>query len=256
MTRSDAEFDAFISYSHRDKAWVVERLLPALEEAGLRVAIDFRDFPVGPYAEVNMERAVAVSRRVVLVMSPDWLHSPWSQVEYRAIGSAKEKVLPLLIAPADLPDGLRRHTYADFVTGRFESEMARVIANIRAARADPVTDQAAVAAPSSAPASPASSAPVLKPTEWKLMLADLLVRSGKAHPSSRRALCLEMRVDPDELTFLESNPKSFAIELVSWLDATGAIEGLFAMCRILEPMLRGEPARRLDAVRASLVSRV
>ena len=37
-------YDVFISYSHADQAWVCGELLPRLEEAGLKVCIDQRDF--------------------------------------------------------------------------------------------------------------------------------------------------------------------------------------------------------------------
>ena len=40
-------YDVFISYSHTDRAWVWEELLPRLEQIGLRVCIDNRDFEIG-----------------------------------------------------------------------------------------------------------------------------------------------------------------------------------------------------------------
>ena len=60
----------FISYSHHDKAWVCEWLLPRLEAAGLKVLIDTRDFAVGAPVLVNIERAVEASRRTLLVLTP------------------------------------------------------------------------------------------------------------------------------------------------------------------------------------------
>ena len=75
-------YDVFISYSHKDQAWVDSQLMPRLEGAGLHVAIDYRDFPLGRIAQQNMEQAVDSSRRVVLVMSPNWLQSQWSGFEY------------------------------------------------------------------------------------------------------------------------------------------------------------------------------
>jgi hypothetical protein len=41
------EYDVFISYSHADRAWVWNELLPRLERAGLRVCIDDRNFEIG-----------------------------------------------------------------------------------------------------------------------------------------------------------------------------------------------------------------
>jgi hypothetical protein len=39
--------DAFVSYSHADADWVWKWLRPRLEEAGLRLCLDRRDFDVG-----------------------------------------------------------------------------------------------------------------------------------------------------------------------------------------------------------------
>ena len=48
----------FISYSHQDREWVENWLMPRLEEAGLEVCIDFRDFKIGRASVLNMEEAV------------------------------------------------------------------------------------------------------------------------------------------------------------------------------------------------------
>ncbi|MBM4257237.1 MAG: TIR domain-containing protein [Deltaproteobacteria bacterium] len=58
-------YDVFISYSHVDRGWVWGELLPRLEQAGLRVCIDDRDFEIGTPSLINMERAADSSRRGV-----------------------------------------------------------------------------------------------------------------------------------------------------------------------------------------------
>ena len=35
MADTEFKYDVFISYSHKDEEWVVNTLLPALEDAGL-----------------------------------------------------------------------------------------------------------------------------------------------------------------------------------------------------------------------------
>ncbi len=39
QSQGEFEYDVFISYSHKDEAWVTDTLLPRLEKAGLRVAV-------------------------------------------------------------------------------------------------------------------------------------------------------------------------------------------------------------------------
>ena len=63
-------YDVFISYSHADRAWVWDELLPRLEGAGLRVCIDKRDFEIGVPSLVNMERAVDNSHHTLIVLTP------------------------------------------------------------------------------------------------------------------------------------------------------------------------------------------
>ena len=74
-------YDVFISYSHEDGEWVCEWLLRHLEDAGLHVCIDFRDFDVGVPSLVNMERAVDNSRHTLLVLTAAWVESEWTEFE-------------------------------------------------------------------------------------------------------------------------------------------------------------------------------
>ena len=91
----DQTYDVFISYSHRDAEWVRNWLLPRLERAGLSVCIDFRDFQIGVPSLVNMERAAERSQRTLLVLTPNWVQSEWTNFE------------ALMIQTQD-PVGLRR----------------------------------------------------------------------------------------------------------------------------------------------------
>lgn len=62
----------FISYSHQDREWVENWLMPRLEEAGLEVCIDFRDFKIGRASVLNMEEAVETCDKTLLVLTPKW----------------------------------------------------------------------------------------------------------------------------------------------------------------------------------------
>ena len=81
MAETDFKYDIFISYSHKDEEWVVNTLMPALENAGLGVCIDYRDFDAGKPSIVNMEDAVDESRHTVLVLTPNWTGSEWTDFE-------------------------------------------------------------------------------------------------------------------------------------------------------------------------------
>src|SRR5215470_4956834 len=94
--------DVFISYSHKDEAWVREKLLPWLEKTGLKVIIDYRDFELGVSSILNMEQAVEKSRHTLVVLTPAWVSSAWTEFESLLTGTAdptgrKRRLLPLML---------------------------------------------------------------------------------------------------------------------------------------------------------------
>jgi hypothetical protein len=133
---SEYEFDVFISYSHDDKAWVREVLLPRLEGAGLQVCIDERHFEFGISLLDNIERAVERSRHTLVVLTPAYLESEWAGFEAMLVQSAdpaarQGRMIPLLLQRCELPRRLRALTYADFTDpDRQEEVMARLVAGL------------------------------------------------------------------------------------------------------------------------------
>jgi len=121
VVERDTEFayDVFISYSHKDGEWVRGWLLPRLEDAGLRVCIDFRDLYVAVPILVNMERAINESRKTLLIMTPAWTASQWSTFESLLVQTEDpagrySSFIPLLLRETQLPPRLAALTYADF----------------------------------------------------------------------------------------------------------------------------------------------
>lgn len=115
-------FDVFISYSHKDEAWVTKTLLPKLEAAGLKVCIDFRDFKAGRAAILNMQDAVRSSQRTLLVITQDWFASEWTLFESILVGrkspvGRKEHLIPTRLEACEFPedaDFIANLTYVDF----------------------------------------------------------------------------------------------------------------------------------------------
>jgi hypothetical protein len=71
-------YDAFISYSPDDKPWVDNVLLPDLTRVKQKVCTP-DDFDVGVPKLTNIERFVARSRKILLVLTPPWLGNDWNQ---------------------------------------------------------------------------------------------------------------------------------------------------------------------------------
>lgn len=75
--------DVFVSYRQQepDKSWVRKVLVPGLEERGLRVLIDYRDFRLGPPLVELMAKAVEQSRYTLAVLTPAYLASNFTNLE-------------------------------------------------------------------------------------------------------------------------------------------------------------------------------
>lgn len=112
-------YDVFISYSSQDKEWVRRGLLPRLEKAGLKACIDYRDFTRGAPSISECERGVVESRKVLLVLTPAYIASGWTEIENimtQTLDPANRglRMLPLLKAPCQKPLRFGALTHIDF----------------------------------------------------------------------------------------------------------------------------------------------
>ncbi|WP_204139188.1 toll/interleukin-1 receptor domain-containing protein [Halomicronema sp. CCY15110] len=112
-------YDVFISYSTQDKAWVRGELLQTLEAAGLRVGIDFRDFRPGAATITEIERLAETSERTLLILSPAYMESEWTDFETILLqtfdpANKKLRMIPLRKAVCEIPKRLKVFTYVDF----------------------------------------------------------------------------------------------------------------------------------------------
>ncbi|MER7070870.1 toll/interleukin-1 receptor domain-containing protein [Terrabacter sp. NPDC000476] len=126
--------DAFVSYrrSDPDRAWVTQRLVPALRASGVRVLLDEDDFRLGEPLVLAMTRAVERSRYTVAVLTPAYLASSYTELESlmaehlglenaqsRLIGVMRETVAPRL--------SLRLHIWLDMTDDSgFDTAVARL----------------------------------------------------------------------------------------------------------------------------------
>lgn len=133
-------FDVFISYSHKEAEWVRDWLVTRLKQASISVCIDEESFDIGVPALINMENAVAASRRTLIVLTPAWVSSQWTRFEGLLIqhddpAGVLQLTLPLLLEPCDVPKRIDILTRADF-TGKkdAEAEFAKLLDAIHGKR--------------------------------------------------------------------------------------------------------------------------
>ncbi|CAN7989271.1 unnamed protein product, partial [Ixodes hexagonus] len=86
-------FDAFVSYSKKDEAFVAQILAPELEcgQPPYRLCLHYRDLPMaGGYLTDAITEAVESSRRTIVILSEHFLKSEWCRYEFK---SAHHEVL-------------------------------------------------------------------------------------------------------------------------------------------------------------------
>jgi len=121
--KTKLEYDVFISYSHQNKNWVRGTLLSRLEKAGLKVFIDFRDFKVGAASVKEMERGITKSRKTLIVLTPEYLKSSWTEFEAlmaQTLSPANRnlRVVPVLRKKCSLPISIGYMNYVDFANSK------------------------------------------------------------------------------------------------------------------------------------------
>ncbi|XP_022794422.1 protein toll-like [Stylophora pistillata] len=85
-------YDAFVSYSGNDYRWVLNTLWDRLEnhDPPYTLCVHDRDFQVGKTIQENIFKSVDQSKRMIMVLSNNFLKSEWCLLEFRA---AHRKVL-------------------------------------------------------------------------------------------------------------------------------------------------------------------
>ncbi|XP_045466539.1 toll-like receptor 6 [Harmonia axyridis] len=82
----DRLFDAYISYSVKDEAFVSQVVAPGLEsgDPSYRLCLHYRDFNVSAYVADTIIEAVESSRRTIIVLSKNFLQNEWCRFEFKS----------------------------------------------------------------------------------------------------------------------------------------------------------------------------
>jgi len=112
------KYDIFISHSTKDKNFVL-KLAKDLMANGINVWLDEWNLNVGDSFADTINQAVINSKFVLIIMSPDYFASNWTQQElnlamHKEINERVIKTIPILYRDCLIPDILRTKLYADF----------------------------------------------------------------------------------------------------------------------------------------------
>ncbi|XP_004536485.1 protein toll-like [Ceratitis capitata] len=109
----DKLFDAFISYSHKDESFVVQELLPGLEQGDIafRVCTHERNWLAGAYIPEQIIESVEQSCRTIIVLSQHFIESPWARMEFRtahqsALNEGRARIIIIMLGEVTHMEGL------------------------------------------------------------------------------------------------------------------------------------------------------
>jgi hypothetical protein len=111
-------------------------LLPKLEQEGLHICIDYRDFQIGIPSLVNMENAIDLSRKILLILTPNWVASEWTKFESLLLlaqdpTNLSQRILPILVQLCPLPKRLEILTHLDLTKPEeFDRQVLRLVSAI------------------------------------------------------------------------------------------------------------------------------
>ncbi|XP_044181167.1 toll-like receptor 6 [Acropora millepora] len=116
------QYDVFITFSSQDSNWVKKELIPLVEKHNLNYCIYDRDFEVGKPVVDNAAHSVYTSRKVLAVMSHNYMSSEFCRGElemalYRCAKMGDPCVIVIRIDSIDLrkmPKALRNRTFLDY----------------------------------------------------------------------------------------------------------------------------------------------
>ncbi|KAK3593116.1 hypothetical protein CHS0354_018243 [Potamilus streckersoni] len=117
-------YDAFVSYSSKDDDFVLNKLVPVLENIfNYRLCVHNRDFNVGAAIADNIVYSVESSKRVIVVLSNNFVESEWCHYEFRIahhtlLLEKKNRIIMILLDKIDqsklvpeLQEYIKKNTY-------------------------------------------------------------------------------------------------------------------------------------------------
>lgn len=103
----------FISYARADSAFA-RRLVEDLSEYDLALWLDVINIPKGANWDIEVQKGLDSSDLMLVLLSPDSVNSQNVADEWSYFIEKNKPVLPLLIAPTEVPFRLSRRQRIDF----------------------------------------------------------------------------------------------------------------------------------------------
>ena len=116
----------FISYSRKDIDFV-RKLAGDLESAGYDVWWDLTDLRGGDDWVKTIPAAIASSKYVIVVLTPEAVESEWVRKEYTQALSLRKKIIPILLKPGNVPFALNTINFVNFTSGEYADRFKELL---------------------------------------------------------------------------------------------------------------------------------
>jgi len=160
--------DVFLSYNRAQKDWTRD-LAIRLRHAEFKVWFDEWSLRGGEVGSIGMERGLQESRHVVLVLSPEFMASEWTDYETQIAlllspANRNRKLIPILHTKCDVPPRISRINWIDFSDAladpaQYEFRLAQLMSDLNPGRYERPTDFASFQA-SHKPSDPNTIPPI------------------------------------------------------------------------------------------------
>jgi TIR domain len=142
MTAQPADpfrYDVFLSYRHQEpvRSWVRQVLERRLADAGLRVCIDYRSFPLGSPLVLEMAKAVERSRYTLAVLSPAYLDGNFTELEsvlaeHLGLEQTQRRLLAVMREPCRPRLGMRARLWLDMTDdAQIDDQVDKLVEELR-----------------------------------------------------------------------------------------------------------------------------
>jgi len=139
----DSDVDFFVSYNGHDKKWA-EWIAWQLENASFSVLLQAWDFRPGSNFVLEMNKATQRAKRTIVVLSPHFLASGFTQPEWAAAFAkdptgSNRVVVPILVEATDVEGLLGPIVHIDLVGLDLDEAATALLAGIQPGRSKPTT---------------------------------------------------------------------------------------------------------------------
>jgi tetratricopeptide (TPR) repeat protein len=131
----DGRKDFFVSYTGADQRWA-EWIAWCLEQAGYSVIIPAWDFPAGANFVYEMDQALKKAQRMIVVLSPAYLHSQyafaeWAEMFRRDPRGQQRLLVPVQVQRCDVVGLLGSIVYIDLVEVAEQEARERLLTGVQ-----------------------------------------------------------------------------------------------------------------------------